>query len=335
MDTKTGHIESKDATSHDGTLKPIDAAVIERIRADFPTLHQRVHGHPLAYLDNAATAQKPHAVLEAIEMYYRKDNSNVHRGVHTLSQRATDAFELARKQIAEFIGAGSTREVIFTRGTTESINLVASSLGGMILQPGDEILISAMEHHSNIVPWQLICSRMGATLQVIHVTEQGELDIQDFRSKLSKKTKLVAITHVSNSLGTINPVEQIIADAHALNIPVLLDGAQAVPHLQVDVKDLGVDFYCLSSHKLFGPTGFGILYGKESILDRMPPYQGGGDMIDQVDFSGTTFNELPHKFEAGTPHIAGAIGFAAALNYVEKVGFNVIQRQEALSLIHI
>ena len=329
MDTKTGHIESARVKSHGEILKPIDAAVIDSIRGDFPTLHQRVHGHPLAYLDNAATSQKPHAVLEAIEMYYSRDNSNVHRGVHTLSQRATDAYELARKQIAEFIGAGSTREIIFTRGTTESINLVASSLGGMILQPGDEILISAMEHHSNIVPWQLICSKMGATLQVANVTEQGELDIQDFRSKLSKKTKLVAITHVSNSLGTINPVEQIIADAHALNIPVLLDGAQAVPHLQVDVKDLGADFYCLSSHKLFGPTGFGILYGKESILDRMPPYQGGGDMIDQVDFSGTTFNELPHKFEAGTPHIEGAIGFAAALQYVEKIGFDVIQRQEA------
>ena len=307
---------------------PVDSALISRVRSDFPALNQRVHDLPLAYLDNAATAQKPHAVLEAIEMYYRKDNSNVHRGVHTLSQRATDAYESARSRIAEFIGASSTREIIFTKGTTESINLVASSLGGSILSAGDEVLISAMEHHSNIVPWQLICAKTGASLQVANVTETGELDYADFQSKLSPKTKLVAIAHVSNSLGSINPIERIVADAHALNIPVLLDGAQAVPHLHVDVSDLGVDFYCFSSHKLFGPTGFGVLYGQEAILDRMPPYQGGGDMIDQVDFSGTTYNELPHKFEAGTPHIAGAIGLAAALDYVERVGFDIIQRQE-------
>ena len=301
---------------------------LESIRADFPALHQEVNGQPLVYLDNAATAQKPRAVLDAISNYYERDNANVHRGVHTLSQRATDAYEGARERIARFLGASSSREIIFTKGTTDAINLVASSFGGSKLGPGDEVLISEMEHHANIVPWQLLCERIGAVLKVVPVSAEGDLIYEEFRLMLTERTKLVSLVHVSNSLGTINPVRQIIADAHSMGIPVMLDGAQAIPHGRVNVSDLDVDFYCFSSHKLFGPTGFGVLYGKASLLEDMPPYQGGGDMIEEVDFEGTTFNEIPHKFEAGTPHMAGAIATAAAIEYVEEVGFDFVAKQE-------
>ena len=301
---------------------------LESIRADFPALHEEVNGQPLVYLDNAATAQKPRAVLDAISNYYERDNANVHRGVHTLSQRATDAYEGARERIARFLGASSSREIIFTKGTTDAINLVASSFGGSKLGPGDEVLISEMEHHANIVPWQLLCERIGAVLKVVPVSAEGDLIYEEFRLMLTERTKLVSLVHVSNSLGTINPVRQIIADAHSMGIPVMLDGAQAIPHGKVNVSDLDVDFYCFSSHKLFGPTGFGVLYGKASLLEDMPPYQGGGDMIEEVDFEGTTFNEIPHKFEAGTPHMAGAIATAAAIEYVEEVGFDFVAKQE-------
>ncbi|MBT3449892.1 MAG: cysteine desulfurase [Bacteroidetes Order II. Incertae sedis bacterium] len=301
---------------------------LESIRADFPALHQEVNGQPLVYLDNAATAQKPRAVLDAISNYYERDNANVHRGVHTLSQRATDAYEGARERIARFLGASSSREIIFTKGTTDAINLVASSFGGSKLGPGDEVLISEMEHHANIVPWQLLCERIGAVLKVVPVSAEGDLIYEEFQLMLTERTKLVSLVHVSNSLGTINPVRQIIADAHSMGIPVMLDGAQAIPHGRVNVSDLDVDFYCFSSHKLFGPTGFGVLYGKASLLEDMPPYQGGGDMIEEVDFEGTTFNEIPHKFEAGTPHMAGAIATAAAIEYVEEVGFDFVAKQE-------
>ena len=301
---------------------------LESIRADFPALHQEVNGQPLVYLDNAATAQKPRAVLDAISNYYERDNANVHRGVHTLSQRATDAYEGARERIARFLGASSSREIIFTKGTTDAINLVASSFGGSKLGPGDEVLISEMEHHANIVPWQLLCERIGAVLKVVPVSAEGDLIYEEFRLMLTERTKLVSLVHVSNSLGTINPVRQIIADAHSMGIPVMLDGAQAIPHGKVNVSDLDVDFYCFSSHKLFGPTGFGVLFGKASLLEDMPPYQGGGDMIEEVDFEGTTFNEIPHKFEAGTPHMAGAIATAAAIEYVEEVGFDFVAKQE-------
>ncbi len=302
---------------------------IDLIRADFPALATEVHGQQIAYLDNAATSQKPQVVIDRISTYYQHENANVHRGVHTLSQIATDAYEDSRKRIAEFIGAGSSREIVFTRGTTDSINLVAACLGVQGIGPGDEILISEMEHHSNIVPWQLLCERSGAKLRVIPVSESGELEYDEFERMLSERTKLVALVHVSNSLGTINPVRRIVSDAHLIGVPVLLDGAQATPHMRVDVSDLDVDFYCLSSHKLFGPTGFGVLFGKAELLEALPPYQGGGDMIEEVDFAGTTFNEIPHKFEAGTPNIAAAIGFATALDYLEEVGYEWIAEQEA------
>ena len=306
----------------------ISADRLSAIRADFPTLSATVHGEPLVYLDNAATSQKPLAVIKRIEDYYRNENATVHRGVHSLSQIATDAYEGAREKIAEFIGATSSREVIFTKGTTESVNLIAATMGFGQIKEGDEIVVTEMEHHSNIVPWQLLCERTGARLRVAPITEEGELDYNEFQILLNERTRLVAVVHVSNSLGTINPVRRIISDAHGMGVPVLLDGAQAVPHMKVDVSALDIDFYCLSSHKLFGPTGFGILYGKEALLEALPPWQGGGDMIEEVDFSGTTFNELPHRFEAGTPHIAGAIGFAAALEYVESIGYDWIHDQE-------
>jgi len=302
---------------------------LDLVRADFPVLATQVHGQQIAYLDNAATSQKPQVVIDRISSYYQHENANVHRGVHTLSQIATDTYEDSRKRIAEFIGAGSSREVVFTRGTTDSINLVAACLGVQGIGAGDEILISEMEHHSNIVPWQLLCERSGAKLRVIPVSESGELEYDEFERMLSERTKLVALVHVSNSLGTINPVRRIVSDAHVIGVPVLLDGAQAAPHMRVDVSDLDVDFYCLSSHKLFGPTGFGVLYGKAALLEALPPYQGGGDMIDEVDFAGTTFNEIPHKFEAGTPNIAAAIGFATALDYLEELGYDWIAEQEA------
>ena len=300
---------------------------LSKIRAQFPILTREVNGHPLAYLDNAASAQKPQAVIDRLDQYYREETANVHRGVHALSQRATDAYEGARQQIADFIGASSAREIVITRGTTEAINLIAQSFGGS-WGPGDEVIVSEMEHHSNIVPWQLLAERTGIKLRVVPVTEDGELDLGEFHMLLSSRTKLVALVHVSNTLGTVNPVRRIIADAHGMGVPVMLDGAQSVPHAPVNVSDLDVDFYCFSSHKLFGPTGVGVLYGKAELLEAMTPWQGGGDMIEQVDFAGTTFNEIPHKFEAGTPHIAGVIGMAAAADYVDSLGWDWIKRQE-------
>jgi len=301
---------------------------VDTVRADFPVLQQEVYGQPLVYLDNAATTQKPRAVLDRIQTYYSRENSNVHRGVHFLSQQATDAFEAARETVRQFINAPSTREIIFTRGTTEAVNLVASSYGGDVLQPGDEVVISTMEHHSNIVPWQMACEAAGAKLQIIPINDAGELDYNAYLRLLTERTRLVAIVHVSNALGTINPVRQMVQDAKGLDIPVLVDGAQAVPHLRVDVQDLGCDFYCFSGHKMFGPTGIGVLYGTEDLLDKMPPYQGGGDMIERVSFEGTTYNKLPHKFEAGTPNIAGTLGLATAINYLSSFGVEAVTRYE-------
>ncbi|ASP40192.1 cysteine desulfurase CsdA [Bacterioplanes sanyensis] len=290
--------------------------LIQRLRADFPALHQEINGKPLVYLDNGATTQKPQVVIDAISDYYRHDNSNVHRGAHTLSDRATHAFEQARKTVQQFINAAKPEEIIWTRGTTESINLVAHSFGDS-LQAGDQILISAMEHHANIVPWQMLAQRKGAELKVIPVNERGELDYPAFVELLNDRVKLVSIVHVSNALGTINPVEDMIAKAHAVGAKVLLDGAQSTAHWDIDVQALDVDFFAFSGHKLFGPTGIGVLYGKEALLEAMPPYQTGGEMIEHVSFEQTTFNQLPFKFEPGTPNIAGVIGLAAAVDYLQ------------------
>jgi cysteine desulfurase/selenocysteine lyase len=302
---------------------------VNGIRARFPILGRKVHGKPLIYLDNAATTQKPREVIDALTRYYERENANIHRGVHTLSQEATEAYEEARGKVARFIGAGETRQIIFTRGTTESINLVAQSWGRRFLSPGDEIVLSAMEHHSNIVPWQLIAEQTGAKIRVIPMNDAGELRLDEFDRILSDRTKMVAIVHVSNSLGTINPVEKIIAKAHARGAVVLVDGAQKVAHGRVDVREMDADFYAFSGHKLYGPTGIGVLYGKEKLLESMPPWQGGGDMISSVTFEKTTYNVLPHKFEAGTPHIAGGIGLGAAIDFVESVGMEKIARYEA------
>lgn len=301
---------------------------VENLRRDFPILNQKIHGKPLVYLDNAASAQRPSAVIDAVANYYKHDHANVHRGVHTLSQRATDAYEGAREKIRRFINARSTREIVYTRGTTESINLVAQSYGRPTLGPGDEILISHMEHHSNIVPWQLLCEQTGASLKVAPINERGELVFEQFMRLLSAKTKLVAMGHISNALGSVNPVERIIAAAHELGVPVLLDGAQALPHTRVDMQALNCDFYAFSGHKMFGPTGIGVLYAKEALLEAMPPYQGGGEMILAVDFEKTVYNELPHKFEAGTPNIAGAVGLGATIDYLESTGMDRIVRHE-------
>lgn len=290
---------------------------VKRVREDFPILHTSVHGHPLVYLDNAATAQKPRAVIDALVKYYAEQNANIHRGVHFLSEQATRAYEDVRKLAQMFLNAASEREIIFTRGATEAINLVASSYGRRNVRRGDEVLITGMEHHSNLVPWQMICEETGAVLRVVPITDAGELGMEEFERLLSERTKIVAVTHVSNALGTVNPVKRIVDLAHARNVPVLVDGAQAVPHFPVDVRALGCDFYVLSSHKLFGPTGVGILYGKEQILEAMDPYQGGGDMIRSVTFEKTLFNDLPYKFEAGTPNIADGIAFGAALRYLQ------------------
>lgn len=306
---------------------------VKNIRKDFPILDIKVHDKPLVYFDNAATAQKPKVVLQAIQDYYTKLNANVHRGVHYLSSTATDEFEQARRVIAKHLNAGED-EVIYTRGTTESINLVAFSFGEVFVKEGDEILISAMEHHSNIVPWQMLCERKKAVLKVVPFNDKGELNMDEYKKMLSPKTKLVAITHVSNSLGTINPVEEIIELAHAKNIPVLLDGAQAVPHQKVDVKKLDVDFYAFSGHKTYGPTGIGILYGKMEWLKQMVPYQGGGEMIKEVTFAKTTYNEPPFRFEAGTPHIEGSIVLATAINYMNSIGLDAIGRYEHKLLEH-
>lgn len=301
---------------------------VEKIREDFPILGTTINGRPLVYLDNAATTQKPWQVIKAIEHYYTGLNSNVHRGVHHLSQLATDAFEASRKTIGAFINAKNDYEVIYTRGTTEGINLVASCYGKQFVQRGDVIIISAMEHHSNIVPWQMLCEEKGAYLKVIPINEKGELLIDRFKAMLDEKVKMVAVTYVSNSLGTINPVREIIKLAHQQNIPVLLDAAQAIQHMTVDVQELDVDFLAFSGHKLYGPTGIGVLYGKEKWLNQMPPYQGGGEMIKTVSFEKTTFNELPFKFEAGTPNIEAAICLGAAIDYINEIGLNNILQYE-------
>ena len=299
-------------------IKPVTFDA-ERVRADFPILNQEVNGHPLVYLDNAATTQKPRAVIQAIVDYYEHDNSNVHRGAHALADRATEKFEGARVKVSDFINAPQARQVIWTRGTTEGINLVASSWGRSNLKAGDRILVSAMEHHSNIVPWQLIAEEKGASVEPVPVLEDGSIDLDAFAAMLDERVRLVACGHVSNALGTINPVQDVVRMAHAVGALALIDGAQAVGHWAVDVQALDCDFYVFSSHKLFGPTGLGVLYGKESLLDAMPPYQGGGEMIESVSFAGTTFNQLPYKFEAGTPDIAGVIGLGAAVDYLQSM----------------
>ena len=301
---------------------------VEEIRRDFPILHQQVNGKPLCYLDNAASSQRPRSVIDSISNYYETTHSNVHRGVHQLSQRATDLFEGARAKVQRFINARSEREIIFVRGTTEAINLVAQSFARPLLGPGDEILVSHLEHHANIVPWQMVCEQTGAALKVIPITELGEVDFDQFKSLISERTRLLALAHVSNALGTVVPVERFIAEARAHGVPVLLDGAQAVPHMSVDVRTLDCDFYCFSGHKMCGPTGIGVLYGREALLEQMPPWQGGGDMILAVSFEKTIYNGLPHKFEAGTPHIAGAIGLGAAMDYLETLGMDRIAAAE-------
>jgi cysteine desulfurase/selenocysteine lyase len=301
---------------------------VERVRRDFPILAREVNGHPLVYLDNAASAQRPQAVIDAIAHYYAEIHANVHRGVHTLSQRATEAFESARERARRFINAASTREVIFVRGTTEGINLVAQAFARPRLEPGDEILITWLEHHSNIVPWQLLCEQTGARLKVAPINAAGEVELASFESLLSARTRMVAVAHVSNALGTVLPVREMIALAHARGVPVLLDGAQAVPHMSVDVRALDCDFYAFSGHKMFAPTGIGVLYGRESLLESMPPWHGGGDMILKVSFEGTTYNSLPYKFEAGTPNIAGAVGLGAAIDYLETLGLDRIEQYE-------
>ncbi|MBA3948316.1 MAG: cysteine desulfurase [Acidobacteria bacterium] len=301
---------------------------VARIRAEFPALQQSVHGKPLVYLDNAATTQKPRAVLDALRHYYERDNANIHRGVHELSQRATEAHDASRETVRAFVNAASTREIVFTRNATESINLVAQAWGRANLASGDEVLITAMEHHSNIVPWQLICAERGATLVVAPIDRSGALILEEFESRLSPRTKLAAFTQLSNALGTINPVREMVAMCAARGVATLVDGSQAVYHMAVDVQALGCDFYAFTGHKLYGPTGIGVLYGREAVLDAMPPYQGGGDMIRSVTFEGSTWNDLPYKFEAGTPHIAGAIALGAAIDFVTGVGFDAIGAHE-------
>jgi cysteine desulfurase / selenocysteine lyase len=301
---------------------------VERIRRDFPILDQAIHGKKLVYLDNAATSQKPRAVIDAIVRYYQRDNANVHRGVHTLSMRATEAHDEARETVRHFIQAADANEIIFVRGATEAINLVAETYGRANVGEGDEVLITAMEHHSNIVPWQMLCEEKGAHLKVAPINDAGELELDAFEKLLSPRTRIVAVAHVSNALGTVNPLRKIIKLAHAHDVPVLVDGAQAVPHLPVDVQALGCDFYAFSGHKVYGPTGIGVLYGKEELLAEMPPYQGGGDMISSVTFEKTLYNVVPYKFEAGTPDIAGAIGLGAALRYIGDLGMDKVAAHE-------
>lgn len=307
---------------------PSDILDIHAIRRDFPILQELVHGKPLIYLDNAATSQKPRVVTDAMARFYDSENSNIHRGVHFLSAQATDAYERARTKVRRFIGAASEKEIIFVRGTTEAVNLVAQSFGRTFFKAGDEIVISAMEHHSNIVPWQLLADQIGVVLRVVPINDDGELMLTEYEKLLGPRTRLVSFVHVSNSLGTVNPVRRMIEIAHARDIPVFIDGAQAVPHLRVDVRELDCDFYAFSGHKMFSPTGVGILYGKEKWLDRMPPYQGGGDMIRSVTFEKTTYNELPFKFEAGTPNIVGGIGLGVGIDYLESIGVERIAAYE-------
>jgi cysteine desulfurase / selenocysteine lyase len=316
-------------------MKPIepltipDSDTVARWRDDFPILRERVHGKPLVYLDNGATTQKPAAVIEAERAYYQHMNANVHRGVHLLSQRATQAYEAARVRIARFVNAARHQEIVYVRGTTEAINLVAQSDVRPRVKPGDEILISVMEHHSNIVPWQLVCMQTGAQLKVVPIDDSGALDVDAYEKMLNERTRMVALTHVSNALGTINPVARLIEIAHARGVPVLLDGAQAIAHIPVDVRALDCDFYAFSGHKIYGPTGIGVLYAKADRLEAMPPWQGGGDMIRSVTFERTEYNAIPWKFEAGTPNIAGAVGLAAALDYVDAIGIGIVGAHEA------
>ncbi len=300
----------------------------EELRKSFPILGRKVNNRPLVYLDNAATTQKPAEVIDRISRYYREENSNIHRGAHFLSNMATEAYEKARNSIQSFINAGSPAEIIFTRGTTESINLVAHSFAEKYLKKGDEVVISEMEHHSNIVPWQIVCERHKARLRIIPLTASGELDLDEFGNMLGKKTKIIAVTHVSNALGTVNPVREITGIAHKLDIPVLIDGAQATPHMKVDVREIDCDFYCFSGHKMYGPMGTGVLYGKEEWLREMPPYQSGGEMIKEVSFEKTTFNELPFKFEAGTPNVADVLGLEAAATFITELGYKEIASHE-------
>jgi cysteine desulfurase / selenocysteine lyase len=310
------------------TILVKDELDIEKIRKDFPLLQTKVYGKPLVYLDNGATTQKPELVLKAMDDYYRTYNSNVHRGVHFLSQKATDAYEVVRKKVTEYINAKHEHEVIFTRSTTDGINLVAYAYGKKFVKEGDSVIISAMEHHSNIVPWQMMCEDRGANLKVIPMNEKGELLMDEFEKLLDEKVKIISLTYVSNSLGTINPIKEIITKAHQFDIPVLIDGAQAIQHLGIDVQSLDADFVVFSGHKMYAPTGIGVLYGKEKWLNAMPPYQGGGDMIKTVTFEKTTYNDLPFKFEAGTPDITEAIGLGAAIDYINSIGLKKMQERE-------
>jgi cysteine desulfurase/selenocysteine lyase len=300
----------------------------DAIREDFPILEQMVYGKPLVYLDNAATSQKPRVVIDELTQYYSTDNSNSHRGVQLLSERATASYEAARVKAQRFINAAESKEVIFTRGTTEAINLVANSYGRANVKAGDEVLITAMEHHSNIVPWQILCDEKGARLRVAPINDEGELILEELAALINRKTKIISLVHVSNALGTINPIRAVVEIAHRHEVPVMIDGAQAAPHIRLDVQELDCDFYAFSGHKVYGPTGIGVLYGKAELLDAMPPYQGGGDMIASVAFDKTTYNTLPYKFEAGTPNIAGTIGLGAAIDYVNKLGIERIARYE-------
>lgn len=307
---------------------------VARVRADFPALHQAVHGHALVYLDNAATAHKPQAVLDRVARFYAAENSNVHRGVHTLSQQATDAYEAAREAVARFIGAPAREQVVFTRGTTEAVNLVAATYGRLHFGAGDEVVVTTMEHHANIVPWQLACAAAGARLRVVPLTDDGALDVEAYAALLGPRTRLVAVCHVSNALGTVNPLSELIALAHAQGVPVFVDGAQGAPHLPVDVAALEADFYAFSGHKLGAPTGIGVLYGRRALLEALPPYQSGGDMIERVSFEETTFAALPHRLEAGTPHIAGAVGLGAAVDYLEALGREALAAHEEALVAH-
>ena len=303
--------------------------MIKGIESDFPILSQKVNGKKLVYLDNAATTQKPKAVIKSIEKYYSESNANIHRGVHALSQKATDLYENSRKNVSNFINAESENQIIFVRGATEAINLVANSHVRPLLNQNDEIIISQMEHHANIVPWQLICEERNAKLRILPMNQRGELILDSLGKIISKKTKFMAINHVSNSLGTVNPIEEIVKIAHQHKIKILIDGAQAVQHIPIDIQKIGADFYCFSGHKLYGPTGIGILYGKKQLLNEMPPYQGGGDMIKSVTFDETVYNDVPHKFEAGTPNISGAIGLSAAIDYIREIGIEKISKHES------
>jgi cysteine desulfurase/selenocysteine lyase len=317
-------IGSAEAVAASPPRRPAGAFDVSRVREDFPILQQRIRGKPLVYLDNAATSQKPQVVIDAVTRFYSTENANIHRGVHYLSERATVAYDEVREKVARFLNARSSREIIFTRGTTEGINLVAQAYARTNLKPGDDIVITAMEHHSNIVPWQLVCEQTGSTLRAAPINDAGELDVDAFERLLGDRTRLVAVVHLSNALGTINPVKRLVALAHARGIPVLVDGAQAAPHLQVDVQDLDCDFFAFSGHKIFGPTGVGVLYGRENLLEKMPPYQGGGDMIATVTLQRSTWAPLPAKFEAGTPMIAQVMGLGAAIDYVDRVGLDAI-----------